>query len=106
MSSRHKLESLGRGNSIEKMLPPAGLWASLWYIFLISGWYWRTYLTVNSVSTGKVVLSCMRKQHEQAMREKAYKQHSSIVSASGSAARFLPLVSILMTLNDGLQMLR
>lgn len=46
----------------------AGVWASLWVIFLITDGCWEAQLTVGGVTTGQVVQGCVRKIAEQAGR--------------------------------------
>jgi hypothetical protein len=48
----------------------------------------------------QVVLNCIRKQAEQAMRNKHSKRGSSMASASVSASRILPSVFVLTSLHD------
>ena len=48
----------------------SGLWASLYGIFLISDWWGRAQPIVGGAIPGQVVLGSIRKQAEQAMRNK------------------------------------
>lgn len=65
--------------------PVTGLWASLWYIFLIDYWCGRAWPIVGGAIPKLAVLGAKRKQAEQASE-----QRSSVASASAPASRPLP----------------
>jgi hypothetical protein len=93
MSTGHKLNSSERREpQLRQCLHKIRLQSSLLVIFLVIDVRGAQPI-VGGVIPKLVVLGGIRKKAEQATREQANRQHSSMASASATASRFLPCLS-------------
>lgn len=84
ISTSYKLESFWKkGPQLIKCPHQTGLWANLWFVFLIDGLCVRAQLTMCNTAPGLVVLDA-RKRHA----EETSKQHSFMTSGSAPASKF------------------
>lgn len=72
MSIWHRPESFEkRKPQLRKFPYQITLWSSLWCIFVIDDWHKRAQHTIDSASSGTVVVGALRKQDEEAMKSKS-----------------------------------
>lgn len=101
MSIGHKLESSTGEIPNWKKMPPSDCLVGKSVVHFISYcWCRRAHLIMGNISSGQVVLGCIESRLRKS-EEQATKEHSSMVSTSFFASRFLTWVLSVTSLSDG-----